>query len=175
MKENNIQVPTLKTPKEISDLLIDISGVDIFEKTRTRNIVEHRAFFCYLLKEKFHLGPSAISAFIRTQPKLKTYDHATVIHALKKFKIYKTYREEYFNTLESYFEISPDADYKVLPKLERLLTQYKEIKKKYNNANNKIKKYELQLNEVKELKRKTVRKFLTVLKNTLKKILSLER
>jgi predicted RNase H-like nuclease (RuvC/YqgF family) len=91
---------------------------------------------------------------MRTQPKLKTYDHATVIHALKMFKVYKTYREEYFDTLESYFDISPDADYKELPKLERLLNQYKEIKSKYNIASNKIKKYEEQLNEVKELRRK---------------------
>ena len=111
MEKNKIDIPILKTPKEISDLLISITGVDIFEKTRARNIVEHRAFFCHLLKNKFDLGPSAISAFIRTQPKLKTYDHATVIHALKKFKIYKTYREEYFNTLESYFEISPDLNF----------------------------------------------------------------
>lgn len=154
MEKNKIEVPLLKTPKQISDLLIEISGVDIFQKSRVRNIVEHRAFFCYLLNEKFELGPSAISAFIRTQPKLKTYDHATVIHALKKFKIYKTYREEYFNILEGYFEISPDADYKELPKLERLLNQYKEIKLKYNNASKKIKRYEEKLNDFNELKRK---------------------
>ena len=154
MEKNKVEVPVLKTPKQISDLLIEISGVDIFQKTRVRNIVEHRAFFCYLLNEKFELGPSAISAFIRTQPKLKTYDHATVIHALKKFKIYKTYREEYFNILEGYFEISPDADYKELPKLERLLNQYKEIKLKYNNASKKIKRYEEKLNDFNELKRK---------------------
>ena len=159
MKENKIDVPVLKTPKEISNLLIEISGVDIFQKTRVRNVIEHRAFFCYLLKEKFDLGPSAISAFIRTQPKLKSYDHATAIHALKKFKIYKTYREEYFNTLESYFEISPDADYKELPKLERLLNQYKEIKNKYNNANNKIKKYEKQLKDLDKLKKQIVSGF----------------
>lgn len=154
MEKNKVEVPVLKTPKQISDLLIEISGVDIFQKSRVRNIVEHRAFFCYLLNEKFELGPSAISAFIRTQPKLKTYDHATVIHALKKFKIYKTYREEYFNILEGYFEISPDADYKELPKLERLLNQYKEIKLKYNNASKKIKRYEEKLNDFNELKRK---------------------
>tara|TARA_Y100000385_G_C12817133_1_gene518724 strand:+ start:72 stop:686 length:615 start_codon:yes stop_codon:yes gene_type:complete len=154
MEKNNIEVPILKTPKEISDLLISITGVNIFEKTRVRNIIEHRAFFCHLLKNKFDLGPSAISAFIRTQPKLKTYDHATVIHALKMFKVYKTYRVEYFDTLESYFEISPDADYKELPKLERLLNQYKEIKNKYNNASRKIKRYEEKLEDLKELKRK---------------------
>ena len=154
MEKNNIEVPILKTPKEISDLLISITGVNIFEKTRVRNIIEHRAFFCHLLKNKFDLGPSAISAFIRTQPKLKTYDHATVIHALKMFKVYKTYRVEYFDTLESYFEISPDADYKELPKLERLLNQYKEIKNKYNNASKKIKRYEEKLEDLKELKRK---------------------
>lgn len=159
MEKNKIDVPVLKTPKEISDLLIQISGVNIFEKTRVRNVIEHRAFFCYLLKTKFDLGPSAISAFIRTQPKLKSYDHATAIHALKKFKIYKTYREEYFNTLESYFEISPDADYKELPKLERLLNQYKEIKNKYNYANNKIKKYEKQLKDLDKLKKQIVSGF----------------
>ena len=159
MEKNKIDVPLLKTPKEISDLLIEITGVDIFKKSRVRNIVEHRAFFCYLLNEKFELGPSAISAFIRTQPKLKTYDHATVIHALKKFKIYKTYREEYFNILEGYFEISPDADYKELPKLERLLNQYKEIKLKYNNASKKIKKYEKQLNDLDKLKKQVVSGF----------------
>jgi hypothetical protein len=154
MEENKIEIPVLKTPKEISDLLITITGVDIFEKTRVRNVIEHRAFFCYLLKDKFDLGPSAISAFMRLQPKLKTYDHATVIHALKMFKVYKTYRFEYFDILESYFEISPDAYYKELPKLEMLLNQYKEIKSKYNIASNKIKKYEEQLSEVKELRRK---------------------
>ena len=154
MEKNKIEVPILKTPKEISDLLIEISGVNIFEKTRVRNVIEHRAFFCHLLKNKFDLGPSAISAFMRTQPKLKTYDHATAIHALKKFKIYKTYREEYFDTLESYFEISPDADYKELPKLERLLNQYKEIKNKYNNASRKIKKYEKRLGDLDVMKKK---------------------
>ena len=159
MEKNKIDVPVLKTPKEISDLLIQISGVNIFQKTRVRNVIEHRAFFCYLLKTKFDLGPSAISAFIRTQPKLKSYDHATAIHALKKFKIYKTYREEYFDTLESYFEISPDADYKELPKLERLLNQYKEIKNKYNQANNKIKKYEKQLKDLDKLKKQIVSGF----------------
>ena len=61
MEKNKIDVPVLKTPREISDLLISITKVNIFEKTRVRNVIEHRAFFCYLLKEKFDFGPSAIS------------------------------------------------------------------------------------------------------------------
>jgi len=159
MEKNKIEVPILKTPKEISDLLISITGVDIFKKTRVRNTIEHRAFFCYLLNDKFDLGPSAIAAFIRRQPKLKTYDHATAIHALKMFKVYKTYRVEYFDTLETYFEISPDADYKKLPKLERLLNQYKELKNKYYYANNKIKKYEEKLEDLEVLKKQVVSGF----------------
>lgn len=48
MEKNKIEVPLLKTPKEISDLLIEISGVDIFKKSRVRNIVEHRAFLLFI-------------------------------------------------------------------------------------------------------------------------------
>ena len=52
MKENNIEEPSLTTPKEISDLLIEITGVNIFEKTRARNVIELRAFFLFLIKRK---------------------------------------------------------------------------------------------------------------------------
>ena len=44
MEKNKIDVPVLKTPREISDLLISITKVNIFEKTRVRNVIEHRAF-----------------------------------------------------------------------------------------------------------------------------------
>ena len=154
MEKNKIEIPILKTPKQISDLLISLTGVEIFEKTRVRNVIEHRAFFCYLLKDKFHLGPTAISAYIKKQPELKTYDHATVIHALKMFKVYRTYRAEYFNTLENYFEILPDEDYVEYPRLEQLYNQYKEIKNKYKAANLKIKKLEKRVDIVKELEKK---------------------
>tara|TARA_R110002167_G_scaffold5192_7_gene24303 strand:+ start:189 stop:800 length:612 start_codon:yes stop_codon:yes gene_type:complete len=152
--KDKIKIPILKSPKEISDLLISLTGVDIFEKTRVRHVIEHRAFFCYLLKEKFHLGPSAISAYIRNQPKLKTYDHATVIHALKMFKIYRLDKPEYFLTLETYFEISPDEDYVEYPKLEQLYNQYKEIKNKYKKANIKIDEYKNKLEIAKNSQKK---------------------
>ena len=150
MEENKIEVPVLKTPKEISDLLITISGIDIFEKTRVRNVIEHRAFFCYLLKEKFDLGPSAISSFMRTQPKLKTYDHATAIHALKMFKFYKPYRKEYFDNLETYFNISADENYQQLPSLENMVNKYVLYKSRYYNAKSKNKRHEDKLKKLKE-------------------------
>ena len=142
MEENEIEVSVLKTPKEISDLLIQISGIDIFQKTRERNVVEHRAFFCYLLKEKFDLGPSAISSFMRTQPKLKTYDHATAIHALKMFKFYKPYRKEYFDNLETYFNISADENYQQLPSLENMINKYVLFKSRYYEEKRKNKRQE---------------------------------
>mgnify|MGYP003145472167 CR=1 FL=1 len=150
MEENKIDVPVLKTPKEVSDLLISITKVNIFEKTRVRNVIEHRAFLCYLLKDKFDMGPSAISSFMRTQPKLKTYDHATAIHALKMFKVYKPYRKEYFDTLETYFKISPDENYEKLPSLENMVNKYVLYKNRYYNARNKIKRQEEKLKKLKE-------------------------
>ena len=154
MEKNKIDVPVLKTPKEVSDLLISITKVNIFEKTRVRNVIEHRAFLCYLLKDKFDMGPSAISNFMRTQPKLKTYDHATAIHALKMFKVYKEYRKEYFDTLETYFKISPDENYEQLPSLENMVNKYVLYKNRYYNAKNKIKIYEEKLKDLKEYKKK---------------------
>ena len=154
MEKNKIDVPVLKTPKEVSDLLISITKVNIFEKTRVRNVIEHRAFLCYLLKDKFDMGPSAISNFMRTQPKLKTYDHATAIHALKMFKVYKAYRKEYFDTLETYFKISPDENYEQLPSLENMVNKYVLYKNRYYNAKNKIKIYEDKLKDLKEYKKK---------------------
>jgi len=154
MEKNKIDVPVLKTPKEVSDLLISITKVNIFEKTRVRNVIEHRAFLCYLLKDKFDMGPSAISNFMRTQPKLKTYDHATAIHALKMFKVYKAYRKEYFDTLETYFKISPDENYEQLPSLENMVNKYVLYKNRYYNAKNKIKIYEEKLKDLKEYKKK---------------------
>lgn len=146
---NAIQIPILKTPREISDLLISITKVNIFEKTRVRNVIEHRAFFCYLLKEKFDFGPSAISVFMKTNPKLKTYDHATAIHALKMFKVYKAYRKEYFDTLETYFNVKPDENYEQLPTLENMVNKYVLYKNRYYNAKNKIKTQQEKLNDFK--------------------------
>ena len=154
MEENKIEKAIITNPEEISSLLIEITNINIFEKTRVRNIIEHRAFFCYLLKKKFDMGPTSISAFMRTKPKLKTYDHATVIHALKMFKVYKPYRKEYFDTLETYFDIDPNDNEQPLPVLENIVNQYVICKSNYNKANKKIKKYEAKLKDLKENKKK---------------------
>jgi len=159
MEQNNIEELSLTTPKEISNLLIEITGVDIFEKTRVRNVIELRAFFCYLLKEKFYLGPSAISEFIKNETKFKTYDHATAIHSLKMFKVYKENKKEYFDNLERYFKITPNVNYKKKTNVANLLNQYMIIRNKYYYANGKIKKYEKKLEELKELKKQVVSGF----------------
>ena len=153
MEENKIEKITLTTPDQISSLLIELTGVDIFEKTRVQDVIELRAFFCYLLKDKFYLGPTAISNFIRTQTKLKTYNHATVIHSLKMFKIYRAKKEEYFERLEGYFDINPDINYKKKENVANLLNQYMIVRNKYYYANHKIKIYEKKLEEFEELKR----------------------
>ncbi len=142
----------LTSPKEISDLLIEITGVDIFEKTRVRTVIEHRAFFCYLLKEKFYLGPSAISYYIRNETKFKTYDHATAIHALKMYKVYSENKKEYFENLKSYFKIKPNVNHQKKRNVANLLNQYMIIRNKYYRGNVKIKKYK---NQIKELQKVT--------------------
>ena len=144
----------LQTPKEISDLLIKTTGVNIFEKTRVRKVIEHRAFFCYLLREKMQIGPSAIAAFFRTQPKYKNYDHSTAIHACNMFNVYKNYSYDYFEDLEQIFNIKPNVKYNELPKIERLQKENATLKRKLKKQLKKNECHQEEMKSYRDFKRR---------------------
>jgi hypothetical protein len=144
-KVNNMQYNTvmtiMETPEQVSELLIKLSGIDIYKQTRQTEYVEHRALLCHILRNKLDLRWVSISDFIKS--KGKSFDHATAIHANKMYPIYKHSRFDYYDKLESSFIIKSQIEYSQISKLEVIQKNYKTLEKNYFIATEKIKEYKL--------------------------------
>ena len=144
-KVNNMQYNTvmtiMETPEQVSDLLIKLSGIDIYKQTRKTEYVEHRALLCHILRNKLDMRWVSISDFIKS--KGKSFDHATAIHANKMYPIYKHSRFDYYDKLESSFIIKSQIEYSQISKLEVIQKNYKTLEKNYFIATEKIKEYKL--------------------------------
>jgi len=135
-------VPTiLETPEQVSDLLITLTGIDIYKQTRQTEYVEHRALLCHILRNKLDMRWVSISDFIKS--KGKSFDHATAIHANKMYPLYKKDRFDYYDKLESNFIIKSQIEYSQITKLEVIQKNYKTLEKNYFIATEKIKEYKL--------------------------------
>jgi len=71
----------------IADKIIKLSGIDIFKNSRERKYVEYRGLLSYMLREKMHMTLQGIVDFFKLNK--KDMHHATVIHLLKMYPIYK--------------------------------------------------------------------------------------
>ena len=73
---------------EIAEKVIELSGINIFERSRKREIVEMRSLFFYILKNKLDMGLSEISRYFKDSS--SSINHATIIWALKNYELYKS-------------------------------------------------------------------------------------
>ena len=137
----NTVMTIMETPEQVSDLLIKLSGIDIYKQTRQTEYVEHRALLCHILRNKLDMRWVSISDFIKS--KGKSFDHATAIHANKMYPIYKHSRFDYYDKLESSFIIKSQIEYSQISKLEVIQKNYKTLEKNYFIATEKIKEYKL--------------------------------
>lgn len=60
-------------------------GVNIFENSRKRPIIDARSLFCYILRKDFNLTLHRIADIYKS--KGKRYNHATVIHSVNNYYI----------------------------------------------------------------------------------------
>jgi len=104
-------------PKEIADKLKELTSVDVFENTRTQQVVKIRSLFCYLLREKLAMRWTAISQFF--QHNNKSMNHATVIHALKNYQAHKLHDKK-IATLEGMFTFDSDLTIDEINKIKYL-------------------------------------------------------
>ena len=137
----NTVTTIIETPEQVSELLISLTGLDIYKQTRETEYVEHRALLCHLLRNKLDMRWVSISDFIIS--KGKSYDHATAIHANKMYPIYKHSNFDYYDKLESSFIIKSQIEYSQISKLEVIQKNYKTLEKNYFIATEKIKEYKL--------------------------------
>jgi hypothetical protein len=126
----------LETPEEVSDLLISLSGMNIYEQTRKTEYIEHRSLLCYILRNKLDMRWVSISKFIKS--KGKAYDHATAIHAVKMYPTYKKDRFDYYDKLESNFIVKSQIEYSQISKLEIMQKKYETLEKDYFKAIEKL-------------------------------------
>lgn len=134
---NNLQ------PIEIAKNLSNISSIDIFQKSRKREVIETRSLFFYILNKHFFMGWTQISKFFAENG--STINHATIIHSVKNYPVYRKNNNRLIE-LEKMFIIENDsfgdernAMIKLLHDNEMLKFEIIKLKQQSNPLINKIK------------------------------------
>jgi hypothetical protein len=73
---------------EIAEKVIELSGINIFERSRKREVVEMRSLFFYILKNKLDMGLTEMSRYF--EDSASSINHATIIWSLKNYELYKS-------------------------------------------------------------------------------------
>jgi|TARA_R100000149_G_C5877509_1_gene141496 hypothetical protein len=93
----------LKIAKRINKL----SDVNVFENSRSSKVVEVRSLLNKILYDFKNMTLAQIRDFYRNTG--KPMDHATVLHSLKNFNMYRRYNpklNEYFDEMIKQYELS---------------------------------------------------------------------
>jgi len=94
----------------IAALLKNMSGINVFENTRKRYIVEARALFVYILRDVHGLTYYQIRDYFRT--KGKAFDHSTALHAYNNYPMYCKYNPKLNIWFETLLDTSNDSQAK---------------------------------------------------------------
>jgi len=115
-----------KELEKITDKIIKMSGLDVFKNTRVREYVELRSFVCYIFRKNMNITLTDIAKFF--QSKGKTMDHATVIHAVKKYPIYIKNNNR-LQAIASCFKLreKEDINFNDVDLIYHLQKQYKKV------------------------------------------------
>tara|TARA_R100001509_G_scaffold6330_1_gene3732 strand:+ start:7761 stop:8165 length:405 start_codon:yes stop_codon:yes gene_type:complete len=69
--------------KRIANLVINYTGVDIYSKRRTQDIVDARALFEYIMREDYKVTYATLTDHYRKNGKKRKHD--VMIYSVKKF------------------------------------------------------------------------------------------
>ena len=110
----------MEITERLKEIIKQETNTNIDIRTRNRQTVEMRSLYCNVLKE---LKPNKTLQAIGDTLEL---NHATVIHALKNYKMYEEYNPElkkFRTTILSYFTIDNEAELKELSEIEKVKQQ----------------------------------------------------
>ena len=123
--------------KKIGDSVKEVSGLDIFDNTRRRDYVEMRALVCYVLRKKLRIGLTNIALYFQSEG--KTMHHATVIHLIKMYPVYKRYNSQLEDIEYSFnFDKSFEFNENNFIKNQYLIDKYNNLKNKYDYLKNNV-------------------------------------
>jgi hypothetical protein len=123
-----VDVSKLETPEEVSELLYNLSGVDVFQNSRKREIVEYRSLLCYILRYNLEMRWEKIAKFMKLNG--KDFDHATAIHSVKMYEVYKINNKR-LEILRKKFKHKTKEEFITESKLEELANRFKQLEAKY--------------------------------------------
>ncbi len=110
----------MEITQRLKEIIKQETNTDIDIRTRKREVIELRSLYCNVLKE---LKPNKTLQAIGDTLEL---NHATVIHALKNYKMYEEYNPElkkFRTTILSYFTIDNEQELKELSEIEKVKQQ----------------------------------------------------
>lgn len=109
---------------EISQRIIEMTGVDIFENTRKREYVKLRALACYIFREKMNMRWRNISEFFISMG--KSLDHASAIHLVKMYPVYTKYSPD-LKEIESCFVFDDGENYDEIDRVNYLKNKIQKL------------------------------------------------
>lgn len=86
------QTPKYKEGMVLAEKITKLTGVNLFEQTRKRKVIEGRATLTFVLYNMAGMTLSEIRDFYEQNG--KPYDHATALHALNNFDMYRRYNKD---------------------------------------------------------------------------------
>ena len=110
----------MEITQRLKEIIRQETNTNIDIRTRKRETIELRSLYCNILKQ---LKPNKTLQAIGDTLEL---NHATVIHALKNYKMYEEYNPElkkFKNTILSYFTIDNEAELKELSEIDKVKQQ----------------------------------------------------
>ena len=113
----------MEITQRLKEIIKQETNTNIDIRTRKRNTIEIRSLYCTVLKE---LKPKKTLQAIGDTIDL---NHATVIHALKNYKIYEQYNPElkkFKKTILSYFTMN-ESELKELSEIDKLKNSLLEL------------------------------------------------
>jgi len=124
--------------KKIGDSVKEVSGLDIFDNTRRRDYVEMRALVCYVLRKKLRIGLTNIALYFQSEG--KTMHHATVIHLVNQYPMYKRYNSRLAEIEDSFEEINNlEFNQDSYIRNQYLTYKYDELRQKHKDLKDNIK------------------------------------
>ena len=137
----------MEITQRLKDIIKQETNTDIDIRTRKREVIELRSLYCNVLKQ---LKPNKTLQAIGDTLEL---NHATVIHALKNYKMYEEYNPElkrFKANVLSYFTIDNEEELKELSEIEKLKLQVYKVTLENDKLKKEIKdKLEIPVSEFK--------------------------
>ena len=134
-KEYLEQQTLLETPNGVSNLLLSLSEPELFAETRKRNVIEHRALLCYLLRNNLKMTFDGIAKFMIENG--KSYDHSTVIHAVNMYPTYRKYNKKLYE-LEKLFVVYSEIEYEEISAMQLIMKRNSELEAEHYELIKKI-------------------------------------